>query len=223
MKFRNEIKHEINRYDLTVLRSRLSVVMRRDAHAVNGSYTVHSLYFDTPSDKALLEKINGVNAREKFRIRYYNDDVGHINLEKKSKLNGLCNKQSAPLTVKQTEDILNGDIEWMLQSEYGLIRELYAKMKNTLLQPKTPVIYDRDPFVYPAGNVRVTLDYNIRVGNAVCDFLDPQQMTMPISDAVILEVKWDEFLPQIISRAVALPNRKSGAFSKYAACRMLDF
>lgn len=86
MKYRHEWKHEISYGDMFVLRQRLSAVMKRDAHAVYGKYLIRSLYFDNASDKALREKLEGVNVREKFRIRYYNNDTSVIHLEKKARL-----------------------------------------------------------------------------------------------------------------------------------------
>lgn len=89
------------------------------------------------------------------------------------------------------------------------------------LRPKTIVDYTREPFVFAPGNVRVTLDYNIRTGLQCTDFLNPNCITVPAGDtAIILEVKWDEFLPDIIRDAVQLSNCRSGAFSKYAVCRI---
>ena len=108
----------------------------------------------------------------------------------------------------------------MLDSEYPLIQELYSKMTLQGLKPKTIVDYTREPFVFPAGNVRVTLDYNIRSGLKSTDFLNPDCVTVPVSDLIILEVKWDAFLPDIIKDAVSLTDRREGAFSKYAACRI---
>jgi hypothetical protein len=88
------------------------------------------------------------------------------------------------------------------------------------MAPKTIVDYTREPFIYPAGNVRVTLDYNIRSGLRCTDFLNADCVTVPVTDAIILEVKWDGFLPDIIRDAVSLSDRREGAFSKYAACRI---
>lgn len=195
--------------------------MQTDPHAVGGKYFVRSLYFDTPTDTALREKLDGVNRREKFRIRYYNHDTTLIHLEKKSKLSGLGNKQSAPLTAQQAQQIVDGDLDWMLSSPHGLIRELYAKMQTQQLKPKTIVDYTREPFVYGPGNVRVTIDYDIRTGLGCTDFLDPDCPTIPAGDApIILEVKWDGFLPDIIRDAVQLESRQVSAFSKYAQCRI---
>lgn len=206
---------------MLVLRQRLSAVAKRDPHSVDGKYLIRSLYFDNVSDKALREKINGVNIREKFRIRYYNNDASLIHLEKKCKVNGLCLKESATLSTQQARAIAKGDYEWMIKSEIPLIAELYSKIKNQGLRPKTIVDYTREPFVFAPGNVRLTLDYNIRTGLNCTDFLNPDCVTVPAGDApIILEVKWDEYLPDIIRDAVQLPSCRAGAFSKYAACRI---
>jgi len=192
-----------------------------DPNAVDGKYFIRSLYFDTPSDTALREKLDGVSRREKFRIRCYNHDTSVIHLEKKSKLAGLGNKQSADLTAQQVQKILNGDWDWMLTAEHGLIRELYSKMQFQQLRPKTIVDYTREPFVYGPGNVRVTIDYDIRTGLNCTRFLDPQCPTVPAGDSpIILEVKWDQFLPDVIRSAVQLEDRRVSAFSKYAQCRI---
>ncbi|HRR77118.1 MAG TPA: polyphosphate polymerase domain-containing protein [Ruminococcus sp.] len=220
MDFRHEIKHEINYSDMLIIRHRLNAVAYQDPHAIDGKYFIRSLYFDNLADKALMEKVNGVIQREKFRIRYYNGDTSVIRLEKKTKFNHLGNKQSAPLTPEQAQSIVDGNTGWMLESEYPLVRELYAKMKNEGIAPKTIVDYTREPFIFPAGNVRVTLDYAIRSGIRCTDFLDPDCVTVPVSDSIILEVKWDGFLPDIIRDAVSLRDRREGAFSKYAACRI---
>lgn len=221
MQYRHEWKYELSAGDMLVLRQRLRAVMDPDSHAPGGRYRVRSLYFDTPTDRALREKLDGVDKREKFRIRLYNGDASVIHLEKKSKRVGLGNKQSAPLTASQVRAILDGELDWMLDSPQPLVRELYGKMRTQLLGPKTIVDYTREPFVYGPGNVRVTLDYDIRTGLGCTDFLDPGCVTVPAGNApVILEVKWDAFLPDVIRQAVALPGRRAGAFSKYAQCRI---
>lgn len=221
MKYRREWKHEISYVDMLVLRQRLSAVMKRDEHAIDGKYLIRSLYFDNASDKALREKVDGVNIREKFRIRYYNNDTSLIHLEKKSKVNGLCLKDSVALSFEQAQAIANGDYGWMIDSGVPLIQELYSKMMSQGLRPKTIVDYLREPFVFAPGNVRVTLDYNIRTGMNCTDFLNSNCVTVPAGDTpIILEVKWDEYLPDIIRDAVQLRGCRVGAFSKYAVCRI---
>lgn len=223
LKFRNELKFTINRVDYYTLISRLRAVTKPDANVdVNGSYKIRSLYFDNIHDKALREKIDGVNNREKFRIRYYNDDFSYIKLEKKSKLNGLCNKQATSITKIQCEYLLDGEIEWMKYTQNPLMLELYTKMHYQQLKPKTLVDYKREPFIYKPGNVRITIDQDIRTGLYANDLfnLETPMIHTDTQDTIILEVKYDDFIPEIITDIVQLESRRSGAFSKYAVCRM---
>lgn len=219
--YRHEWKHEISRSDLLCIRARLRAVAMPDPHAVNGSYQIRSLYFDSAADKALREKIDGVNLREKFRLRCYNGSTEVIHLEKKSKRSGLGTKASAPLTAEETERLLAGDLDWMMDSGRPLVQELYCKMRGEGLRPKTLVDYTREPYIYAPGNVRVTFDTDLRTGLRCTDFLDPDCVTIPAGDApILLEVKWDAYLPEIIRCAVQSPNRHAAAFSKYAQCRI---
>nr|WP_315433779.1 polyphosphate polymerase domain-containing protein [uncultured Stomatobaculum sp.] len=220
-KYRHEWKHVLNLSDMFVLRQRLRAVMEHDPHAVDGKYHIRSLYFDNLDDKALREKVDGVNMREKFRIRLYNRNAAVINLEKKSKRNGLGTKFSARLSAEEAQKIVDGDIDWMLGADRPLVRELYCKMRYQGLRPKTIVDYTREPFIFRAGNVRVTLDYDLRTGLHSTDLLNPEAVTVPAGDApILLEVKWDEYLPSIIRDLVSVPNRRVGSFSKYAQCRV---
>lgn len=221
MTFRHEWKHEINLSDMITLRSRLRAVAQIDPHAIDGTYEIRSLYFDNLSDKALREKLDGVNNREKFRLRYYNKDLSLIHLEKKSKRNGLGTKEIAVLTMEEAQAIIDGDYKWMAESQYPLIKELYLKMTTQQLRPKTIVDYTREPYIFSAGNVRITIDYNIRTGLECTDFLNTECVTIPAGSApIILEVKWDAYLPDIIRDIIQFKGRNTCAFSKYAACRI---
>ena len=219
--YRHEWKHELNYMDLLTIRQRLRAVMEPDPHAEGGKYFIRSLYFDNPDDRALRQKIDGVNMREKFRIRYYNLDPSVIHLEKKSKRNGLGTKYSAVLSADEVRALLAGDLAWMIDSSRPLVQELYCKMRYQGLRPKTIVEYTREPYVYAPGNVRVTFDYDLRTGLSCTDLLNPRCVTIPAGDApILMEVKWDDYLPSIIRDCVQTPGRRVTAFSKYAQCRI---
>lgn len=224
MILRNELKHVIDAGDKASIMAGMRAVARLDPHVgPEGNYLIRSLYFDNIHDMALREKVDGVNEREKFRIRYYNGDTSFIQLEKKVKRNGLGYKVSQRLTREEAQRIVDGDVDWMATSGRALVIELYSKMKSQLLRPRTIVDYTRTPFVYEPGNVRVTIDENIRTGLSCTDFLNPDCVTIPADmGTIILEVKWDEFLPNVIRRAVQVKNRPVGAFSKYQICRRYD-
>ena len=224
-KLRYEWKHIISGSDKAQLIARLRTFCAPDPHYGDSSYHIRSLYFDNVYDKALRERLNGQQCRETFRIRYYNFDDSYIVLEKKSKFNQLCGKQSTRVTRAEVESLLRGDIGWLMEKNSPLCHELYAKMRGQLLKPKVIVDYTRRAFVYEPGNTRITLDDEVRTGLSGLDFFNPNLATIPadITRPIILEVKYDQYLPDNIRRAVSLQDRRTTNFSKYAACRLTDF
>ena len=80
MDYRHEWKHEISTSDMIAIRQRMRAIAKSDTHALDGKYRIRSLYFDNLADRALREKIDGANCREKFRIRYYNGDPSQTTL-----------------------------------------------------------------------------------------------------------------------------------------------
>lgn len=221
--YRHEYKHAINLLDYHTLRQRVKAVARLDPNAnADGRYHIRSLYFDNDDDRALREKLNGLPQREKFRIRLYNGSAACIRLEKKSKLGGLCNKQSVLLTDTQTQQILAGDIGWMRDSPEALIVEFYGKMRYLRLKPRTIVDYWREAYIYPYGNVRVTFDSEIRTGLYSTSLFERDLPTLSVSEpgTLLLEVKYDNYLPDLMRDLIQTNIRRASAFSKYAACRV---
>ena len=212
--FRHELKYRIGAAEYLALRSRLRPVMSRDGHARgDGLYLVRSVYFDNCDDKAL---------REKFRIRCYNDDLSFITLEKKLKYNDLCCKLDAPITEAECRALLAGDTLWMRDHPSELVRELYCKLRWQRLRPRVLVSYVREPYVYAPGNVRVTFDSQIRTSLYARGFLPGEIRDVAADDSpggAVLEVKYDAFLPEIISCLLQTEGVRRGAFSKYGVCR----
>ena len=224
VRLRHELKHQISPQEDLVLAGRLRKLFRRDAHAgADGTYRITSLYFDTPYDAALREKLDGVDRREKFRLRYYGGDPDWLKLEKKYKINGLCGKRSARLSRGEAEALLSGEHGFLLRRGEPLLQELYSKLRGHGLAPRTVVCYDREAFLYAPGHVRVTLDRKIRAGRSPLDFLHPERIQIPVLEGLtVLEVKYDAFLPDLVRMAVQVPDRQAGACSKYALCRRFD-
>ena len=220
-RLRHEEKHQVNLREALVLSRRLEKLFPRDPHAgPEGSYQVVSLYYDDPYDTALRQKLDGMNRREKFRLRYYGKEPAFFKLEKKYKVKGLCGKGSCRLSREEGERLLRRDFAFLLEKEEPLAREFYAKLRRGLA-PKTVVCYTREAFLYAPGNVRVTLDGDIRAG-APERFLIPQKLLPALGGLAVVEVKYDAFLPEIVKLAVQVPNRQGTACSKYALCRRYD-
>ena len=221
--FRHEMKYSISFSEYLAIRGRLRAIMSPDPHVSdNGTYQIRSIYFDNCDDKALKEKIDGVAKREKFRIRYYNDDFSFITLEKKMKIDDLCLKYDAAITEDECRKILANDLDWMKTHPEELVRELYAKMNYQRLVPRVLVSYVREPYIYKPGNVRVTFDSRIRTSLFNREFLTKTVQDISATDApqdMLLEVKYDAFMPEIIQDIVQTPAIRQQAFSKYGACR----
>lgn len=223
VKPRHEVKVFITLSDYISIKNRLKNFATLDKNAGdNGIYHIRSLYFDNFNDKALMEKISGFNNREKFRIRFYNHNHSFIRLEKKSKSNGLCYKSSALLTKEECEKILNGDIEFLKNSNKDVLNEFYCKLKYQCLKPKTIVDYTREAYIFNTGNIRITFDRNIKSGLYSTNIFDPNLPTLGLvnDNPIILEIKYDNFLPDIIRDLVQTNTRRQTAVSKYAACRL---
>jgi hypothetical protein len=221
--YRHELKFEIPYGEYVAMRSRLRLIMKADPHVnEDGRYRIRSIYFDNSEDKALREKIDGIAKREKFRIRYYNDDLGFITLEKKMKVNDLCLKYDARISEEECRKILKGEIDWMRFSDNELIKEFYAKMRFQRLKPRVLVSYTREPYIFQAGNVRVTFDSQIRTSLYSRDFLEKEVNDISATDTpqyMLLEVKYDRYLPDIIRNIVQIRGARQQAFSKYGTCR----
>lgn len=220
--YRHELKFIISFSDYYSVKERLKRIARPDENAGSeGGYRIRSLYFDNIYDKALREKVYGVNNREKFRIRYYNGDTSVIKLEKKSKINGLCNKRTTKLTKEECEELLAGRYHWLLEAQDVLKHELYAKIQSQLLRPRSIVDYYREPYIYNPGNVRITFDTDIRSGIYAINLFDPDLSGIYVAaDTILMEVKYDAFLPDIICDMIRTNRCQALAFSKYAGSRI---
>ncbi|MBR3056948.1 MAG: polyphosphate polymerase domain-containing protein [Clostridiales bacterium] len=221
--YRHEMKYMISYAEYMAMRARLRHVMKPDPHvSSDGRYRIRSIYFDNSEDKALREKMNGVAKREKFRIRYYNDDFSFITLEKKMKIGNLCLKYDAPITEEECRKILSGDTDFMKNHEQEVVRELFAKMNYQRLKPRVLVSYVREPYIYKAGNVRVTFDSQIRTSLFQTRFLTEKNLDIGATESpqdIVLEVKYDAFIPEIIQDLIQVKEIRQQSFSKYEICR----
>lgn len=223
IQMRHELKYPLGRGEYEALRRRCALVMERDRHAdASGGYSIESLYFDDLADSALLANYAGISFREKFRIRRYGGNNATLHLEKKLKRGGLGTKFSAPMTAEELDALLHGNTSWMMKRSDSLIQELYVRMKTEQLRPKTIVTYRREPYVYGPGNVRVTFDYDIRSSICATDMLSGAVLVPANPGLVLMEVKWDDYLPDIIADIIQEQTLRVSAFSKYASCRQYD-
>ncbi len=219
--YRHEYKYLISRADAELLKLRLPHIMQRDTHSdEKGSYTIRSLYFDDFSSTAYYEKVDGVSERAKYRIRFYDYDSSLIKLEKKEKLGSLTRKTAQTITKRDARALKYAVTGGCPDTPDGLTAELRIGCISKGLRPRILVDYDRTPFVCKDGNTRITLDENLRTRPYIPHlFASPRAMIPVIEpDQVILEVKFDDFLPGYLATALADIPKAPMAISKFALC-----
>ncbi|MBQ9414905.1 MAG: polyphosphate polymerase domain-containing protein [Clostridia bacterium] len=225
MKYRHEFKYFISAQEIAVLKTRLSAIVPLDSHVgPDGRYTIRSLYFDSITDRCFWENEGGSDPREKFRIRIYNGSPARIALECKRKEHGKTLKTSCTINRDQCESLMRGELPGDVSESQDVLRKLMTLMQTELFRPKIIVEYDRIPYVYRLGNVRITFDTNIRSSTQLSQFLEKDVPTRPIlqSGEHLLEVKYDEFLPDYIKNVLELGTLSQTAFSKYYLCRKFN-
>ena len=218
--YRHEYKYLISTASAELLKRRLPAIMARDAHAgPTGQYTIRSLYFDDGNYSAYDEKISGVSDRVKYRIRYYNYDTRQIRLEKKEKRGNLTRKTGKSITLADALHLQSGNSGACPDTQGELITELRCGL-SCGLRPAILVDYDRTPFVCNAGQTRITIDENIRTRPYCAALLASEKAMVPVLDegTVVLEVKFNDFLPGYLSAALEDIPKVNFAISKYVLC-----
>lgn len=223
--YRHEYKYRIDSCQAALLEARAASILQRDPHVEEtGNYVVKSLYFDDHKDTCFLENEDGYNARYKYRIRYYDNKTEYIRLEKKSKQNGMTRKESCVITEEMCRSFMAGYIPQVREDMPPVMKELFTEMRLKNLIPKVIVVYERRPYIYKPGNVRITFDRSIASSNDISHFLDANMVMRPImrKGESLLEVKWDEVMPEFIYHHLALDELQWTSFSKYYCCRKYD-
>lgn len=220
--YRHEFKYVCSEAQLACLRGRLFGIMRFDPHAdENGKYRIRSVYFDDYQDTGYYENENGTDPREKFRVRIYNNSSDLIELENKKKICGMTSKDACEVQRDLCEALLLGEFPALDVCDIPVWNKFVLGWNERQLRPKVIVDYERTVFVCPFGNVRVTFDRNISSSVDYGHFFDEKIKKRPImpSGMHILEVKYDEFLPDHIYKSIELENLERTTFSKYYLCR----
>ena len=225
---RHELKFMITRTQLEVLHHTVGRVLSPDPNAVKngGSYFIRSLYFDTVFDDALYDKIAGVKDRDKYRIRIYNLCDRDVFMECKTKVGSLISKRSVKISRDLAEQLMASDPAGLENTRSGLLRDVYREMRTRLLHPVVIVDYEREAYLHPAEEVRITFDMRVRSGLGSTDLFNPKVPTVPVlaHDETILEVKFNRVLPPYIRDVLsyACPEAVQTAVSKYTLCRQYE-
>lgn len=220
--FRFEKKYILNNLQVEQLKHRLSPIMKLDP-ILSGKefYSIRSLYFDDYKDTCLKQVINGISERYKYRIRFYNDNTDYIVLEKKYKINNMTKKTSVQITKEIVDGILKGNFV-ISKDNNKLLNEFYLMIRTRGFKPVVIIDYDRIPYVYDAGCVRVTLDYNLSCSYDFDNLFSDEIRRIPLMEEgnTILEVKYNDFIPDYIRFCLQLDGLYRTSYSKYGNGRL---
>lgn len=224
IQYRHEYKYPLTRGQILIEDAKISAIAMKDEHAGDkGCYNIRSLYFDDYEDSCYMDNVNGVDRREKYRIRIYNHSKSFIHLEMKQKIWGKTHKEACVISLSQCEQLMKGQIPADIEPEQKVLHKLAYLMAVKLMRPVVIVDYDRVPYVYRTqdANVRVTFDSNITSCSDTDAFFDEKvsgRGVLPIGQA-LMEVKFDSFLPDEIYSLLQLNGLSVSTFSKYYLCR----
>lgn len=221
---RNELKYAINDLEHNYLKNRLRKIMEFDENVnEEGEYHIRSLYFDDFSNSSYYQKEAGVFERAKTRIRIYNKSEDVIRLEKKEKFGEYISKTSRLIDKNLYYSILNDQVNINDFNKDEFLLEFYTQYKMNLLKPAVIVDYTREPFIYSIGNVRITFDKNLQAIINTNDIFSKSDIGVSpkIEGTMILEVKYDDYLPEFIRNQLNLSRHQLMALSKYTICRDL--
>lgn len=227
IRYRHEYKYPLTKGQVLIEDAKISALMSKDAHAAKkGFYNIRSLYFDDYKNTCYMDNENGVDNREKYRIRIYDHNPERISLEVKQKIRGMTRKKSCLLSLEQCRQLMHGRIPDNIGPDQQTLHKLAYLMAVRLMRPAVIVDYDRVPYVYRPNdaNVRVTFDSNIRSVKNPHSFLDQEvsgRGVLPLGHA-LMEVKFDEFLPDEVHRLLMLDGLGASTFSKYYLCRKFE-
>ena len=224
--YRAEDKYNCSETQLVMLQSRMEAALRPDSNEGGpDGYSIVSLYFDDFQDSCLQDTEDGVNQRNKYRIRIYNDSLDVIKLEVKTKQDNRIRKQSKTISRAEMESLMRGECIAEESSFEDPATLFNLAIKNGGLRPKVIVAYERKAYVYEPGNVRITFDRNVRASSRVEDF-GQRNISYDFLQEYdkVLEVKYDEFIPDFLLQLLEVGNMQQSAYSKYQLCReRMDF
>ena len=220
---RHELKYYVSISEYYYLKQLLQTIMEPDLNANdNGEYYIRSLYFDSVDNMDYYTKLAGIENRKKIRLRIYNTDTDKVKLEVKNKFNTSIKKESLIIDRDEAVKLINTDTTFLDKYNEKVSTSVKNYMTNHLYFPKVIVDYEREAFVDKEHGVRITFDKNVRCTYSDRLF-DKTLGLIPISQnsIFILEVKYNELLPNVIKKMLCTGRVLNSSISKYCMAREL--
>jgi len=191
----------------------------------NLSYTVHSLYLDSPDLKLYQSTINGDKNRFKLRLRFYeNRPDAPVFFEIKRRMNNIIAKQRGGVRREAVDGLLAGQLPapaHLISKEpkqLVALQNFCRLMANLDASPKAHIAYLREAWISQNDNsVRVTMDRAVRcqpepTARLSTEMPDPK---LVFGDSVVLELKFTNRFPAWFKELVQVFGLMQCGAAKY--------
>jgi hypothetical protein len=220
---RHELKFYISRSDYETASSILKTLMHKDEHQdENRGYFIRSLYFDDIADSSVEEKLDGIELRDKYRLRIYDTNLNWAKLERKRKVNQFVHKSSVTVSREEAEEIISGNYDCLLSKNSKDAVSIYFDLKRKYFRPVVIVDYIRDVFKMDYNEIRITFDKHLRANTEDFRLFSDKVITHPLQrdDVIEMEVKFNTCLPSWFKDFLCFESSVNLAISKYCHGRM---
>jgi|SRR3989338_1944240 len=224
---RKELKFYIPYKEYIVLSNLLKKILVLDKYNKEGQngYFIRSLYFDTLDNKEFEEKMAGIENRSKYRLRIYDLNDSKVKFEIKRKTNGLIIKETAIITRKDAIELQKRNYEVMLKYNNKVLNKAYKEFKKSQYYPVVIVDYLREAFVFDVNKIRIVFDRFLKSSTLHLDLFGKETFpTQKLKNAlVVMEIKYNNFIPEWLKDLVQVPSAERSAISKYCIGRLDKF
>ncbi len=220
---RHELKFYISRADYETASAALGSLMQKDSHQkAERGYFIRSLYFDDMYDSSVEEKLDGIEFRDKYRLRIYGTDMNWAKFERKRKWNNFVKKTSVKVTRVEAEQIIRGEYDCLLAQKSADAVSIYFDLKRKYFRPVVIVDYIRDVYKLNYNEIRITFDKHLRANTQDFRLFSPDVVTHPLQrvDVIEMEVKFNTCLPSWFRDFPCFDSAVNVAISKYCHGRM---
>lgn len=222
--YRHELKYFTSFTNQKVLSELFRSTLTPDPNGnVDNEYWIRSLYFDTIENDDFYDKEIGLKTRKKIRLRIYDVDQPWVKLEIKNKDEQYMLKETASLNRKETRALIDGDRDFLLGAGNRTRNRAYYFMTRDIYRPAVIIDYEREAYVGSLQDIRITFDKNIRAGYVDFDIFNPHLNMEPVFEypTMVVEVKYNRFMPTWITDILAAFHCERYAVSKYCLGRYL--
>lgn len=219
---RHELKYYISNLEYQALVNRLIHVLTPDSHSTpRQGYFIRSLYFDSIDDECLFEKQAGTMFRKKYRMRIYDTQSDTVKFEIKHKWNNQIFKESATISRSSADEVISGNYTELLRYKNPILNNIFKQFSQRLYIPKVIIEYYRDAYIFDFFNLRVTIDKYLHSNNTDLNLFSENLHTLPVilEGKQILEIKYENALPEFIQKTLQMDSFERMAISKYTLGR----